>query len=512
MTTTAAAGLGWLERANHDGLARRFDFRVQLVANMVSAYIDELIGLQQRQASAFLSDPAVRQDVFDRVVRGFGFPAAVLLDDRGRVLRVFPAGGLPVGTDLTGRYPHLAQAVRLGEPAVSSVTPSVAGISVINFAAPFDTPAGRRVFAGSVEAARSPLTGYLTGTLPPQEVRLRLIDQSDTTIAANQADVGEMYAAVREHREGRFREDGQWWHYSTGPVTHTQWRLAGAISEQSVFSPVAAAETASRLAVFTAAVAGLIVVVAVGRTRRGRRQLQEANRQMGDFVAMLGHDVRQPLASIVLHAEALLEEWPEIDEKTQREYVYRITAAGHRADALVTEILTLAQLDCGALKAYPELVDVGVAVQKAVGADLDPAPDVTVTGPTTAVADPAFLQLILGNLIGNAAKYGRPPIEIAVTAGDRLVSIEISDHGEGVPEDFVAHLFDRFARADSGVATTKSGTGLGLYLVHQLATASGLTVAYRPHQPCGATFLLGLPAAAQVSAASTVRPPTLDRS
>jgi signal transduction histidine kinase len=79
-----------------------------------------------------------------------------------------------------------------------------------------------------------------------------------------------------------------------------------------------------------------------------------------------------------------------------------------------------------------------------------------------------------------------------VNAGER-VAIRVADHGEGVPAEFVPHLFDRFARAESGVATTASGTGLGLYLVRQLAQAGGLDVSYEPNPPGGAIFTLSVP-------------------
>jgi signal transduction histidine kinase len=82
-----------------------------------------------------------------------------------------------------------------------------------------------------------------------------------------------------------------------------------------------------------------------------------------------------------------------------------------------------------------------------------------------------------------------------VTVSNRRqhVEIRISDHGEGVPPSFVPHLFDRFARADCGVATTTAGTGLGLYLVRQLAQAGGLDISYQPNQPRGAVFLIIVP-------------------
>jgi signal transduction histidine kinase len=146
--------------------------------------------------------------------------------------------------------------------------------------------------------------------------------------------------------------------------------------------------------------------------------------------------------------------------------------------------------------ARPVRLDVAHAVSAAViaqGTALDRPTTVEAPDQCTALADPTHLQLILGNLLGNATKYGAPPVTVTVTNDPNHVRIHIADHGEGVPDAFVPHLFDRFSRADTGAATTKTGTGLGLYFVHQLAHASGLTVEYRPNRPHGAVFTLMLP-------------------
>ncbi|MFI5915734.1 sensor histidine kinase [Dactylosporangium sp. NPDC051541] len=93
-------------------------------------------------------------------------------------------------------------------------------------------------------------------------------------------------------------------------------------------------------------------------------------------------------------------------------------------------------------------------------------------------------------MLGNATKYGAPPIEIVVVNGEDEIRVEVCDGGEGLPESFVPHLFDRFARAVTGVATTKPGTGLGLYLVARLAGAGGLRIAYTPNRPRGSRFVV----------------------
>ncbi|MBU2664826.1 PAS domain S-box protein [Actinoplanes bogorensis] len=228
-------------------------------------------------------------------------------------------------------------------------------------------------------------------------------------------------------------------------------------------------------------------------------ELQDANTHLADVMAMLSHDVRQPLAKIVGLGGLVVEEWAGLPEHTKVNYVQRMTAAGHRANDLVTDILMLAQFDAGAMLARPVRVDVSHATREAVKAHhISSGTPITVIAPdeTTGLADPGQLTLILGNLLTNASKYGKPPIEVRVVNAEEQVSIRVADRGEGVPPDFVPHLFDRFARAGSGVATTTAGTGLGLYLVRQLAQAGGLDVSYEPNHPHGAVFTVSVPRAA----------------
>jgi signal transduction histidine kinase len=74
------------------------------------------------------------------------------------------------------------------------------------------------------------------------------------------------------------------------------------------------------------------------------------------------------------------------------------------------------------------------------------------------------------------------------------VEICVADTGEGVPDELVPHLFERSSRAASGVVPTRTGTGLGLYIVRELVEANGGTIRYEPHRPSGSRFVVELPA------------------
>jgi PAS domain S-box-containing protein len=651
LTLAGAGGLVWQQHNSREAVAQRFELRVGLIGEFVTSYTADLIARERVQANASLSDPSVNARDFARAVAGFGYPAAVLLDSKGRALQVIPSDPSVIGTDLADRYVHLRTALRQGRPAVSPVVPSAAqGMPVVAFAVPFATSSGRRVFSGAVDIKRSPLTSYLTTALNLAGARVQLVDAAGSIVAANRtlSDVTPTLAgesstladALRVHPQGRYRSGGRWWRYSSTAIAGTSWQLSATVTEDVLFASLAGNEKAGYAALGGAAAVGLLVVAAAGRARRSRRdlqlsesrfrrvfdgsrigmtltdtdgrflrvnpaasemfgraeehlvgslfaevthpddrqaaaalaqdclagrvdgfdldkrylradgatidasitsallrdrdghpqyfttqivdmterralervrreheaelaqraeQLQEANGHLADFMAMLSHDVCQPLANIVGLGELLLDDWLQMSDEARLSDVQRMTAAGHRAGDLVTDILTLARLDAGALVARATRIDISHAVREAVAVHCSsqPAP-ITVVAPdqTTGLADPAHLQLILGNLLANATKYGRPPLGVTVSNRGDQILIEVTDHGEGVPEAFVPHLFERFRRAESGVATTAPGTGLGLYLVRQLADSGGLSIAYRPTEPTGATFTITVPCAA----------------
>jgi PAS domain S-box-containing protein len=228
----------------------------------------------------------------------------------------------------------------------------------------------------------------------------------------------------------------------------------------------------------------------------GNTKLREAHARVENLVAMLSHDVRQPLGVITAYTDTVIDDWDTLSDALRRDFLARVATAARRMTILVEDILALTTIDAGTIEPRRATIDVVQAVAEAI-AQLpeDQADSIGVdrpAGPAPVVADPGHLQQILLNLIGNAAKYGSPPITVTINAAAADIEVTVSDHGEGVPADFVPHLFERFARATSGAATTKKGTGLGLYIVEQLAQANHAHISYQPNQPTGSRFTLRL--------------------
>jgi hypothetical protein len=99
---------------------------------------------------------------------------------------------------------------------------------------------------------------------------------------------------------------------------------------------------------------------------------------------------------------------------------------------------------------------------------------------------------MMDNLVGNALRHGVPPVHVAVTADDDRVTIRVRDEGAGVSDEIAPRLFDRFA-----TGMRRGGTGLGLFIVRELARAQGGDAFYEaatPESPAG-SFVLTLPRA-----------------
>ena len=227
--------------------------------------------------------------------------------------------------------------------------------------------------------------------------------------------------------------------------------------------------------------------------------LARANGEISDLVGMLSHDLRTPLSVVNGFTSLLQERWHEMTDERRTELLARITAAGHSLQSMLDDALSITALDSDAWAPEPQPVRLDQAVRDVMQMLADPLPETDLTGlrPATAYVDPGHLHQVLANLITNAGKYGAPPYRFtSAQAGDRA-SVTVVDSGEGVPEDFVARLFERFARADSHRAGAHKGTGLGLYISRRLAVANAGELRYdaAPTQGLGAAFTLDLPAA-----------------
>jgi two-component system sensor histidine kinase SenX3 len=231
------------------------------------------------------------------------------------------------------------------------------------------------------------------------------------------------------------------------------------------------------------------------------RERVEAMRR--DFVANVSHELKTPLGAMSVLAEVLAD---ADDAVTRKRLAGRVQDEAGRMSDLVRDLLDLSRVESEEPDTAP--VDVGWVVDEAVhrASVLADASGVAVRAdlpadPLVVVADRAQLVTAVANLLDNAVTHSLPGVgsaEVVVRAaraGDEI-SIEVEDHGVGIPPDEQDRIFERFYRVDRGRARERGGTGLGLAIVRHVALSHGGTVEVESAPGAGATFTLRIPAGA----------------
>jgi len=225
--------------------------------------------------------------------------------------------------------------------------------------------------------------------------------------------------------------------------------------------------------------------------------LTAVNASLRDFVAVAAHDLRAPLTSVLGYAGLLRERWDQLGDAARREFIEGIQRSGRHLERLVDDLLTISRIEAGALHTHAEAMELRAVIDLAIESAARNTPVELEVGPDLVVlADPDHVRRVLVNYVSNAVKYGAPPVELRAEAVDGWIDVHVSDHGEGVPEEFVPRLFDRFARAEEVRAKGLEGTGLGLAIVRGLARANGGDAWYERHGTDGACFVLRMPRSA----------------
>nr|MBP7688456.1 HAMP domain-containing protein [Thermoflexales bacterium] len=230
-------------------------------------------------------------------------------------------------------------------------------------------------------------------------------------------------------------------------------------------------------------------------------RLNAARQMQIDFVANVSHELRTPLTSIKGTVETLRD--GAVDDLSVRDrFLETIETETDRLTRLVNDLLLLSRTDSAALNLRRQPLDMGrlgralidrLAAQAATRdlafkIDLDPATPL-------AWADADRIEQVLINLLDNALKYARPQttitLEIAPTP-DRLVLARVRDQGAGIPADQLAHIGQRFYRADK--ARSRGGHGLGLAIAQSLIHAHGGRLWLESEEGVGTTASFTLPA------------------
>jgi two-component system OmpR family sensor kinase len=228
---------------------------------------------------------------------------------------------------------------------------------------------------------------------------------------------------------------------------------------------------------------GMALNAMLGRLERAFTARQASEDRLRRFLADASHELRTPLASIRGYAELFRIGAAREPEDTEKAMT-RIEQEAARMGVLVEDLLTLARLD-ELREPVRDAVDLAQLARDAVDDARAIAPDriidVTAEGATTLAADGHQLRQVLGNLLRNALVHtpSGTPIEVRVAGEGPDVTLEVRDHGLGLPTDDAGRLFERFWRAEGGRERGKGGAGLGLAIV------AGIVSAHQGHVDAG---------------------------
>lgn len=232
----------------------------------------------------------------------------------------------------------------------------------------------------------------------------------------------------------------------------------------------------------------LIVLVVTLAAALGSYWVLESRRlarQRADFVAAVSHELRSPLTSIRMYSE-MLEQGMIADPDRQRGYFTTIREETQRLSRLVEDVLAFSRLDRDAkaeLRGPPGTVDDALEEIRKLYSPIVAAEQVTWVESIAErarrlpVADRDALVQILTNLIDNAIKFSKDAavqrVEVAAEDTGDSVVLAVRDAGPGVDDAFLDDMFDAFTRGEAELTRSTQGTGIGLALVRQLATALG---------------------------------------
>jgi signal transduction histidine kinase len=225
------------------------------------------------------------------------------------------------------------------------------------------------------------------------------------------------------------------------------------------------------------------------------------SQQQANFVDSVTHELKSPIASLQAYLETM--QMRTISDEQRAEFFGIMEAELTRLNRLINHLLEVGRLDAIGQESEAEDIELGAFLRQCAAnacthhnQNLDEVVEFHVE-PAVVHGRPMVMQMIFGNLLDNAIKYGgpKPKVEVQVSIKSRgRVLTRIMDNGQGVPSNLRKKIFQIFFRAGNELERTRQGTGLGLYIVKTLVhiMKGKITVRDRGHQP-GSSFEVELP-------------------
>jgi len=237
------------------------------------------------------------------------------------------------------------------------------------------------------------------------------------------------------------------------------------------------------------------------RSEEERRVSDSHNRIKDEFLAMLSHELRTPMTSILGWTRILKQ--GNVEESVMAKALQVIERNAKAQIDLINDLLDVSRIITGKLELSPEEADLVALINGALDA-VRPATDLKglvlkallPDGPVNIHADPVRLQQIFNNLFSNAIKFtpAGGTILVEMNADDQRAEVLVSDTGAGIDPEFLPYIFDRFRQEDSSITRKHQGLGIGLSIARHLIELHGGTIQAESNgRNMGSTFTLIIP-------------------
>lgn len=235
------------------------------------------------------------------------------------------------------------------------------------------------------------------------------------------------------------------------------------------------------------------------REREAAQRLREVGALKDEFVAIVAHDLRSPMAAIGGYADLLRDRWNQLGESERKQFLETISSNTQALARLVDDVLQVAHIESGEFAYNPRAFDLLALVERTVEEVRagKPGREIRVLAPThlsAAYGDEDRYWQVISNLLSNALKFSTPdqPVMVEVSESDAL-QVSIRDFGRGIAPENHHMLFQKFSRIGRREPGQPKGTGLGLFICKSMVEAQGGKIWVESEASRGATFSFTIP-------------------